>query len=291
MTLAIRDASRSRRSPRWSWAGTRATSPTRTTTARSSRRCAGPTARGLPVLILGGGSNVVIADRGWDGLVVRIATRGRRFEERRRRGDADRRGRRAVGRRRRRGRRARSAPGSSACPASPAWSARRRSRTSAPTARRSPTPSDRCSVLERASGRVLELPADGVRVRLPRQRLQARARLPRRARGDVRAAARRRAHAALSRARRRARRRRRSRRWPTSAPTVLALRRKKSMVIVAGDPEPAQRRLVLHEPDRARRRGGRGGRARGRPGRDRDRRTRCRAGRRPAARSSCRPAG
>jgi len=38
-------------------------------------------ARGLPVLILGGGSNVVIADRGWDGLVVRIATRGRRFEE------------------------------------------------------------------------------------------------------------------------------------------------------------------------------------------------------------------
>ena len=38
-------------------------------------------ARGLPVLILGGGSNVVIADRGWDGLVIRIATRGRRFEE------------------------------------------------------------------------------------------------------------------------------------------------------------------------------------------------------------------
>ena len=38
-------------------------------------------ARGLPALILGGGSNVVIADRGWDGLVVRIATRGRRFED------------------------------------------------------------------------------------------------------------------------------------------------------------------------------------------------------------------
>jgi UDP-N-acetylmuramate dehydrogenase len=36
--------------------------------------------RRLPVLILGGGSNVVIADRGWDGLVVRIATRGRRFD-------------------------------------------------------------------------------------------------------------------------------------------------------------------------------------------------------------------
>jgi UDP-N-acetylmuramate dehydrogenase len=38
-------------------------------------------ARGLPVLILGGGSNVVIADRGWDGLVVRVATRGRHFAE------------------------------------------------------------------------------------------------------------------------------------------------------------------------------------------------------------------
>jgi UDP-N-acetylmuramate dehydrogenase len=37
-------------------------------------------ARGLPVLILGGGSNVVISDGGFDGLVVRIATRGRRFD-------------------------------------------------------------------------------------------------------------------------------------------------------------------------------------------------------------------
>ena len=38
-------------------------------------------ARGVPALILGGGSNVVIADRGWDGLAVRIATRGRRFTD------------------------------------------------------------------------------------------------------------------------------------------------------------------------------------------------------------------
>ncbi|HXU04142.1 MAG TPA: UDP-N-acetylmuramate dehydrogenase [Polyangia bacterium] len=37
-------------------------------------------ARSLPVVILGGGSNVVIGDGGWDGLVVRIATRGRRFD-------------------------------------------------------------------------------------------------------------------------------------------------------------------------------------------------------------------
>jgi UDP-N-acetylmuramate dehydrogenase len=37
-------------------------------------------ARGLPVAILGGGSNLVVADAGFDGLVIRIATRGRRFE-------------------------------------------------------------------------------------------------------------------------------------------------------------------------------------------------------------------
>jgi len=38
-------------------------------------------ARGLPVLILGGGSNMVIADRGFDGLCIRVATRGRRFDD------------------------------------------------------------------------------------------------------------------------------------------------------------------------------------------------------------------
>jgi UDP-N-acetylmuramate dehydrogenase len=36
-------------------------------------------ARGLPVAVLGGGSNLVVADAGFDGLVVRIALRGRRF--------------------------------------------------------------------------------------------------------------------------------------------------------------------------------------------------------------------
>ncbi len=34
------------------------------------------TTRGLPVLLLGGGSNVVIADAGFDGLVIHIQTRG-----------------------------------------------------------------------------------------------------------------------------------------------------------------------------------------------------------------------
>ncbi|MDB4980454.1 MAG: UDP-N-acetylenolpyruvoylglucosamine reductase [Myxococcales bacterium] len=36
-------------------------------------------ARGVPAFILGGGSNVVVGDAGFDGLVVRIATRGRTF--------------------------------------------------------------------------------------------------------------------------------------------------------------------------------------------------------------------
>jgi len=36
--------------------------------------------RALPVAVLGGGSNVVVADRGFDGLVLRLATRGLRVE-------------------------------------------------------------------------------------------------------------------------------------------------------------------------------------------------------------------
>lgn len=36
-------------------------------------------ARGVPVFVLGGGSNVVVADAGYDGLVLRISTTGRSF--------------------------------------------------------------------------------------------------------------------------------------------------------------------------------------------------------------------
>jgi UDP-N-acetylmuramate dehydrogenase len=36
-------------------------------------------ARGVPALVLGGGSNVVVGDAGFDGLVVRLATLGRTF--------------------------------------------------------------------------------------------------------------------------------------------------------------------------------------------------------------------
>ena len=32
--------------------------------------------RGLPLFVLGGGSNLVVSDSGWDGLVLRIALRG-----------------------------------------------------------------------------------------------------------------------------------------------------------------------------------------------------------------------
>jgi UDP-N-acetylmuramate dehydrogenase len=38
-------------------------------------------ARGLPLVVLGGGSNVVVSDAGVEGLVLKIATRGVRFEE------------------------------------------------------------------------------------------------------------------------------------------------------------------------------------------------------------------
>jgi UDP-N-acetylmuramate dehydrogenase len=37
------------------------------------------TARGLPAFVLGGGSNVVVADAGYDGLVVRVTSRGRAY--------------------------------------------------------------------------------------------------------------------------------------------------------------------------------------------------------------------
>ena len=107
---------------------------------------------GEPVLVLGGGSNLVVADEGFDGTVVKVATRGiepdvedaplmgelvrRRAGHRGRRGDVGRPG--GPGRRRAAGWASRRSP------ASPARSAPPRSRTSAPTARRSPRPSPRC---------------------------------------------------------------------------------------------------------------------------------------------------
>ena len=47
-------------------------------TTSSSRPSAPPTPRGEPLLVLGGGSNLVVADEGFDGTVLQVATRGRR---------------------------------------------------------------------------------------------------------------------------------------------------------------------------------------------------------------------
>ena len=46
------------------------------TEAELVRTVADADARGVPVLLVGGGSNLVVADAGFDGLVVQVATRG-----------------------------------------------------------------------------------------------------------------------------------------------------------------------------------------------------------------------
>ena len=53
-----------------------AASSRRRTRTSSSPPCAGPTRAGEPLLVLAGGSNVVVADAGFAGTVVRVATRG-----------------------------------------------------------------------------------------------------------------------------------------------------------------------------------------------------------------------
>jgi UDP-N-acetylmuramate dehydrogenase len=53
---------------------------TATTTAELLTAVREADARGEPLLLLGGGSNVVVADAGFDGLVVLVRTRGRRFD-------------------------------------------------------------------------------------------------------------------------------------------------------------------------------------------------------------------
>ena len=102
------------------------------------------------MFLLAGGSNVVIADAGVDATVVLSAP----GESPRRRGrrSADGRGGRAVGRPGG-ARVAGAGPASSASPASPARPAPPRSRTSAPTARRSPRRSPRCGCCDRAAAR------------------------------------------------------------------------------------------------------------------------------------------
>ena len=96
-------------------------------------------------VLLAGGSNVVVADAGFAGTVVRVLTRGRRGATTAATAAAARGRRRAVGRRSSRAASATGWRASSASRASPARPARRRSRTSAPTGRRSPRRSRRCA--------------------------------------------------------------------------------------------------------------------------------------------------
>ena len=141
-------------SPRCASAGPPGGSWRPPTRRRSSRPCGRRTPPATPLLILAGGSNLVVADAGFPGTVLRIATRGVRA-------DGDRLtvaagepwdpfvARCVAGGPRR---------ASSASRASRARSARRRSRTSAPTARRSrrrSCPSARTTARRRA---VVELP-------------------------------------------------------------------------------------------------------------------------------------
>ena len=96
-------------------------------------------------------------------------------------------GGRAVGSVRGGARRATGSRGSSACPGSRARPARRRSRTWAPTGRRSPRSSPPCACSTARTREVAELRPERVRLQLPLERLQARAGRVGRAGGHVRA--------------------------------------------------------------------------------------------------------
>ena len=144
---------------------------------RSSTR----TTAGEPVLVLGGGSNLVVADEGFDGTVVEVATRGSR--DRRRRDDADLRRAHGHGRRRRE-------PGTtwSRSPSSAAGSASRRSSGIPGLGRRDPDPERRrlrpggrqtiasVRVWDRTLARRAHLRQRRLRLRLPHLALQGRPR-------------------------------------------------------------------------------------------------------------------
>jgi UDP-N-acetylenolpyruvoylglucosamine reductase len=83
----------------------------------------------LPLFVLGGGSNLLVADAGFNGLVLQIALTGEPVIET----TSDTITYTVSA--------SRESAASSASPASPAWLAARPSRTSAPTVRRSPRPS------------------------------------------------------------------------------------------------------------------------------------------------------
>ena len=129
-------------------------------------------AAGEPLLVLAGGSNVVVADEGFPGTVVRDrhAAASRATAPRSRSPPAS------------RGTRSwptawpAAWPASSAWPASRARSAPRRSRTSAPTARRWPRRSPPCACSTAPTATVRDAGAGGLRLHLPLERVQARRR-------------------------------------------------------------------------------------------------------------------
>jgi hypothetical protein len=192
----------------------------------------------------------VIADRGWDGLVVRIATRGRRFEARRSatvtaapasRGTTSSPSRRAR------------LAGLECLSGIPGWSGATPIQNVGAYGQEVADTIRAVTVLERAQRRVHELPADACGFGY---RDSAFKRAPDRARGpgrDVRAAPGGAPRSATASSPRRsagvARRRWRSRaRRAGAAPAEIdGDRRRRS--------EPAQRRIVLHEPDRVGRAG------------------------------------
>ncbi len=247
-------------------------------------------ARKLPVLLLGGGSNLVVADAGFPGLVVQVASRGRRFEP----AGGEVALTAAAGEpwdaARRRHRRGVSSPASNVSPASLDWWARRRSRTWAPTARRSPRPSAPCASSSAAPGAFRDLaPADcGFSYRdsaFKRDPVDSRSSpSPSRSVPAARPACATASSPARSPTRDRPTLADARQRGARPAPHQIDGAR-------ARRPEPSQRRILLHQPGAARRRGG-GRRRRARSPRAPPRpRMTCRAGPAPRARSSCPRAG
>ena len=137
---------------------------------RGARLPADGDASGEPLIVLGGGSNLVVVRRGLGPCtVVAVRTSRRRRGGRRRHevlvtvaaGET-------VGRPRARSRSRRAGPVSRRCRASPGRSARPRSRTSAPTARRSPRSSLGATSYDRRDGeRRRRVSGSRVRLRLP----------------------------------------------------------------------------------------------------------------------------
>ena len=206
-------------------------------------------AAGEPLLVLGGGSNLVVADEGFDGTVLQVATRGVAVAPLGEHALAGR-GRRRLGPRGRRCRRRglRRPRGSVGHPRPGRRGAR--SRTSAPTARRLPRPLAWVRVLDRTTHDVVQLTPDECGFAY-RDSVFKRV-------GPLRRAGRRVRRSSTPRSARRSatppsRRTSASRSAPPCPAAdvraaVLDLRRAKGMVLDPGDHDTWSAGLVLHQP-------------------------------------------